>query len=154
MFRELHSLMNWLKSFWKALNTPVTPTGRKLDSQVWHRTHDRWPYSEGLNNFTPRAQKVLALARQEADLFHHNFVGTEHLLLGLISLGQGTAVAVLQKMGLDLESVRQEVKKQVGLGPDQRIFGNIPYTPRVKKVLALAAKEAHTLQHTYVARLR
>jgi ATP-dependent Clp protease ATP-binding subunit ClpC len=105
---------------------------------------------EAMNNFTPRAQQVLALARKEADRFNHNFVGTEHLLLGLIKLGQGVAVNVLQKMGLDLETVRMEVEKQVGTGPDQKMIGNIPYTPRVKKVLALAAKEAKNLNHTYV----
>ena len=105
---------------------------------------------EAMNNFTPRAQQVLALARKEADRFNHNFVGTEHLLLGLIKLGQGVAVNVLQKMGLDLETVRLEVEKQVGTGPDQKMVGNIPYTPRVKKVLALAAKEAKALNHTYV----
>jgi ATP-dependent Clp protease ATP-binding subunit ClpA len=105
---------------------------------------------EGLKIFTPRAQQVLALARREADRFHHNFVGTEHLLLGLIKLGQGVAVNVLQKLGLDLETVRLEVEKQVGTGPEQKLLGNIPYTPRVKKVLALAAKEARALNHTYV----
>jgi len=74
---------------------------------------------EAMNNFTPRAQQVLALARKEADRFNHNFVGTEHLLLGLIKLGQGVAVNVLQKIGLDLETVRMEVEKLVGTGPDQ-----------------------------------
>tara|TARA_Y100001968_G_scaffold249839_1_gene234778 strand:+ start:804 stop:3290 length:2487 start_codon:yes stop_codon:yes gene_type:complete len=103
-----------------------------------------------MNNFTPRAQQVLALARKEADRFNHSFVGTEHLLLGLINLGQGVAVNVLQKMGLDLETVRLEVEKQVGTGPDQKLAGNIPYTPRVKKVLELSKKEAKALHHTYV----
>ena len=103
-----------------------------------------------MNNFTPRAQQVLALARKEADRFNHNYVGTEHLLLGLIKLGQGVAVNVLQKMGLDLETVRMEVEKQVGSGPETKMVGNIPYTPRVKKVLALAGKEAKSLQHSYV----
>jgi ATP-dependent Clp protease ATP-binding subunit ClpA len=107
-------------------------------------------FLEPMNNFTPRAQQVLALARKEADRFNHNFVGTEHLLLGLIKLGQGTAVKVLQKLGLDLETVRREVEKQVGTGPDQKIIGNIPYTPRVKKVLMFAAKEAKALSHTFV----
>ncbi len=106
--------------------------------------------SDEMSNFTPRAQQVLALARKEADRFNHNFVGTEHLLLGLIKLGQGVAVNVLQKMGLDLETVRQEVEKQSKAGPDQKQVGNIPYTPRVKKVLALASKEAKALNHTYV----
>src|SRR6476646_474729 len=105
---------------------------------------------EAMNNFTPRAQQVLALARKEADRFNHNFVGTEHLLLGLIKLGQGVAVNVLQKMGLDLEPGRMKFEKQVGTGPDQKMIGNIPYTPRVKKVLALAQKEAKALNHTYV----
>jgi len=103
-----------------------------------------------VNNFTPRAQQVLALARKEADRFNHNYVGTEHILLGLIKLGQGVAVNVLQKMGLDLETVRMEVEKQVGTGPDTKVTGNIPYTPRVKKVLALASKEAKALHHSYV----
>src|SRR5437762_3338946 len=103
-----------------------------------------------MNNFTPRAQQVLALARKEADRFNHNYVGTEHLLLGLIKLGQGVAVNVLGKMGLDLDTIRMEVEKQVGAGPDQKMIGNIPYTPRVKKVLSLAAKEARALNHTYV----
>src|SRR5258707_8625798 len=106
---------------------------------------------EPMNNFTPRAQQVLALARKEADRFHHNYVGTEHLLLGLIKLGQGVAVSVLQKMGLDLETVRGEVEKQVGIGQESKApVGSIPYTPRVKKVLALAGKEAKALNHSYV----
>jgi ATP-dependent Clp protease ATP-binding subunit ClpC len=105
---------------------------------------------ESMSNFTPRAQQVLALARKEADRLNHNFLGTEHLLLGLIKLGQGVAVNVLQAMGIDLETVRLEVEKQVGTGPDQKMIGNIPYTPRVKKVIALAQKEAKNLNHTYV----
>jgi len=128
--------VGWLKSFGEALNTPMPPESH--ESGVT------------LTNFTPRAEQVLGLARQEAHRFHHNFVGTEHLLLGLIRLGQGTAVVVLGKMGLDLEAVRLEVEKQVGTGPDQKVSGYIPYTPRVKKVLALAAKESKALNHTYV----
>src|SRR5438046_8960817 len=103
-----------------------------------------------MNNFTPRAQQVLALARKEADRFNHNYVGTEHLLLGLIKLGQGVAVNVLQKMGLDLETVRMEVEKQVGSGPETKMVGNVHYTPRVKKVLALEGKEAKDLNNSYV----
>ena len=93
---------------------------------------------------------MLALARKEADRFNHNYIGTEHILLGLIKLGQGVAVNVLERMGLDLETVRVEVEKQVGSGPDQKTAGNIPYTPRVKKVLSLANKEAKALNHSYV----
>src|SRR6266481_1293323 len=103
-----------------------------------------------MNNFTPRAQQVLALARKEADRFNHNYVGTEHLLLGLIKLGQGVAVNVLQKMGLDLERIRMEVEEHVGSNPETNMIGNIPYTPRVKKVMALAGKEAKALNHSYV----
>ncbi|HTV63783.1 MAG TPA: ATP-dependent Clp protease ATP-binding subunit [Alphaproteobacteria bacterium] len=105
---------------------------------------------ESMSNFTPRAQQVLALARKEADRFNHNYLGTEHLLLGLIKLGQGVAVNVLQGMGIDLETVRMEVEKQTGTGPDQKMMGNIPYTPRVKKVLDLARREAKNLNHTYI----
>src|SRR5580704_7274136 len=105
---------------------------------------------EPMNNFTPRAQQVLALARKEAERFNHHYVGTEHLLLGLINLGQGVAVNVLQRMGLDLEGVRMEVEKHVGPHPEAKMIGNIPYTPRVKKVLALAGKEAKALNHSYV----
>ena len=103
-----------------------------------------------MNNFTPRAQQVLSLARKEADRFHHNYVGTEHILLGLIKLGQGVAVSVLQRLGLDLETVRGAVEKQVGMGTETKAQGSIPYTPRVKKVLALAGKEAKALNHSYV----
>lgn len=101
-------------------------------------------------NLTPRGQQVLALARMEAHRFNHNFVGTEHLLLGIIKLGQGEAVKVLQKLGLDFDTVRLEVEKQVGTGPDQKAMGNIPYTPRFKKVLSLANEQARALRHTYV----
>src|SRR2546422_104378 len=129
--------MNWFKAFWKRVGFDMKTEGGE--------------FPEPLNNLTPRAQQVLALARTEADRFNHNFVGTEHLLLGLIRLGQGTALNVLGKMGLDLETVRREVEKQVGTGPDQKAKPGIPpYTPRVKKVLVLAAKEAKALNHTYV----
>jgi hypothetical protein len=128
--------VNWFKSFWKALTAP--PAGGRHNSL------------QHMSNFTPHAQQVLAIARQEADRFNHNFVGTEHLLLGLIRLGQGTAVRVLEKMGLALETVRMEVEKMVGTGPDQKMIGNIPYTPRVKRALSLAAKEASALNHNYV----
>jgi ATP-dependent Clp protease ATP-binding subunit ClpC len=107
-----------------------------------------------LGNFTPRAQQVIALARTEADRFHHNFLGTEHLLLGLIKLDKGVGVNVLKKIGLDLETLRMEVETLVGTGPKQNVFGDIPYappyTPRVKKALSLALEEAKALNHTYV----
>src|SRR5260221_374565 len=103
-----------------------------------------------MNDFTPRAQHVLVLARKEAERFNDNYVGTEHLLLGLIKLGEGVAVNVLQMMGLDLERVRMELEKHVGPHPATNMVGNIPSTPRVKKVLALAGKEANALNHSFV----
>ena len=103
-----------------------------------------------MDNFTPRAQQVLQLARKEADRFNHGYVGTEHILLGLIALGHGVAVNALQSMGIDLASVRMEVEKAVGTGPETKTIGNIPFTPRAKKVLALSASEARGLGHSYV----
>ncbi len=103
-----------------------------------------------MNNFTPRAQQVLQLAKKEADRFNHGYVGTEHVLLGLIALGQGVAVNVLQKMGVNLDAVRMEVEKAVGVGPETKTVGNLPFTPRVKKVLALAGSEARSLNHSYI----
>src|ERR1035438_9092838 len=128
--------MNRIKSLWKTLAAASASAGQES--------------FELLANFTPRAQQVLALAHKEADRFHHHFIGTEHVLLWLIILGQGVAVNVLQTLGLDLETVHLEVEKQVGTGPDQTSRAMIAYTPRVKKVLALAAKEAKALNHTYV----
>ncbi len=103
-----------------------------------------------MNNFTPRAQQVLQLARKEADRFNHGYVGTEHILLGIIALGQGVAVNALQRLGVNLEAVRLEVEKAVGVGPETKTVGNLPFTPRVKKVLALAGSEARSLNHAYV----
>jgi ATP-dependent Clp protease ATP-binding subunit ClpC len=103
-----------------------------------------------MNQFTPRAQQVLALARKEVDRLSHNYVGTEHLLLGLIRLHQGGGANVLQKLSLSLETLRIEVEKYVSSVPKEKMSGNIPYTPRVKVVLALAAKEAKSLDRSYV----
>ena len=101
-------------------------------------------------NYTPRAQQVIQLARTEADRFNHPYVGTEHILLGLVALGQGVAVTVLERMGISLESLRLEVEKAVGQGPETKTVGNVPFTPRAKKVLQLATAEARALNHTYV----
>ena len=93
-----------------------------------------------MNNFTPRAQQVLALARKEADRFHHNYVGTEHILLGLIKLGQGVAVSVLQKMGLDLEtakavrSVWQKMNDQFGPESDFTRIVEMVEKPRLIRI--------------------
>src|SRR5580658_8973576 len=94
------------------------------------------------SNFTPRAQQVMLLARKEADHLHHNYLGTEHVLLGLISLGQGVAVNVLSGLGLNLENIRTEVEKLTGTGPVENSAAKAPFTPRAKKVLAYAREEA------------
>ncbi|MDB6110807.1 MAG: oxidoreductase [Pedosphaera sp.] len=103
-----------------------------------------------LSNFTPMAQRALGLAAKEARRLGHNFVGTEHLLLGLMALGQGVAIAVLLKLGLSLEAVRLEIEQHVGTGPEGKLTTPIPYTPRLKRVLVLAAKEARNLEHTAI----
>ncbi|MBM4147976.1 MAG: ATP-dependent Clp protease ATP-binding subunit [Lentisphaerae bacterium] len=104
----------------------------------------------GFANFTPRAQRVIQLARREADNFNHPYVGTEHLLLGLVALGEGVAVSVLEKLGVSLEAVRMEVEQAVGQGPETKTVGNLPFTPRAKKVLQLAIAEAQAMNHSYV----
>jgi ATP-dependent Clp protease ATP-binding subunit ClpC len=108
-------------------------------------------------NFTPRSQQVLVLARQAADRMRNNYVGTEHLLIGLIELGQGIAVNVLKKLGVTLETVREKVREQVvdlsSQDDDSKALiyaESIPFTPRVKKVLLMAANEARALQHPYI----
>lgn len=143
--------MNWFKKFWKKLMAPPPNPARILlpRSAISPGKPIKQPGAD-FSNFTPRAQKVIELARQEADRLNHNFVGTEHLLLGLVRLGQGVAINVLTNFGIDLETVRLEVEKQVGKGPEQEKVGTIPSTPRVKKVLALAAKEAVGLNDGYV----
>ncbi len=103
-----------------------------------------------MNNFTPRAQQVLAHARREADRFNHHYIGTEHLLLGLLKLGKGVAVTILENLGVELSAVRKQVEEQIGRGTEPQAEGNIPYTPRVRKVLAMANREAQELNHTYV----
>ncbi len=102
-------------------------------------------------NFSPRARRVVELARVEARRFHHNYVGTEHILLGLIKLGEGVAVNVLGRMGVELKRVRELVEKQVGKGPEEaKAPDNLPLTPRVQKVFTYARSEAAKLNHAYI----
>src|SRR3989339_576606 len=102
------------------------------------------------NRFTERARKVIILAKEEARRFNHDYIGTEHILLGLIREGEGVAAAVLEKMGVDLQTIRLEVEKVVQPGPTTQILGDIPFTPRAKKALELAAEEARSLGHNYI----
>jgi ATP-dependent Clp protease ATP-binding subunit ClpC len=102
------------------------------------------------NRFTERARKVIILAKEEARRFNHDYIGTEHLLLGLIREGEGVAATVLQKLGISLENIRLEIEKLVQPGPTTQIIGDIPFTPRAKKTLELAAEEARSLGHNYI----
>ncbi|MFH1678938.1 MAG: ATP-dependent Clp protease ATP-binding subunit [Candidatus Omnitrophota bacterium] len=102
------------------------------------------------NRFTERARKVIILAKEEARRFNHDYIGTEHILLGLVREGEGVAAAVLQNMGTSLETIRLEVEKLVKPGPTTQILGDVPFTPRSKKVLELAAEEARSLGHNYI----
>ena len=100
--------------------------------------------------FTDRARKVMALANQEAQRFNHEYIGTEHILLGLVKEGSGVGANVLKNLGVDLRKVRLEVEKLVKSGPDMVTMGKLPQTPRAKKVIEYAIEEARNLNHNYV----
>ncbi|MDP6046857.1 MAG: Clp protease N-terminal domain-containing protein, partial [Phycisphaerae bacterium] len=100
--------------------------------------------------FTERARKVMALANQEAQRFNHEYIGTEHVLLGLIKEGSGVGANVLRNLGVDLPKVRMEIEKLVKAGPDMVTMGKLPQTPRAKKVVEYAIEEARNLNHNYV----
>ena len=103
-----------------------------------------------MNRFTERAQKVILIAQEEAKRLNHDYVGTEHILLGLVALGEGVAAQVLSNLGVDLKKVRTEVEKVVGTGDNIMLLGEIPFSPRAKKVLELAVEEAQNMGHYYV----
>ena len=102
------------------------------------------------DRFTDRAKKVMNLARQEAQRFNHEYLGTEHILLGLVQEGSGVAANVLKNMGIDLNKIRMEVEKIVKTGPSMVTMGQLPFTPRAKKVLELSMEEAGNLGHNYI----
>src|SRR3954447_14300242 len=104
------------------------------------------------SRFTDRARKVMQLANQEAQRFNHEYIGTEHILLGLIEEGAGVAANVLKNLRIDLKMVRREVERIVQCGPDadQVVMGRLPHTPRTKKVIEYAIEEARNLNHNYV----
>lgn len=102
------------------------------------------------NRFTERARKVIILAKEEAKRFNHDYIGTEHILLGLIREGEGVASAVLQNMGLSLDKIRLEIEKLVQPGPATAVAGDIPFTPRAKRVIELSMEEARQLGHNYI----
>ncbi|MEZ6242552.1 MAG: Clp protease N-terminal domain-containing protein [Phycisphaerales bacterium] len=100
--------------------------------------------------FTDRARKVMALANQEAQRFNHEYIGTEHILLGLVKEGSGVGANVLKNLDVDLRKVRLEVEKLVKAGPEMVTMGKLPQTPRAKKVIEYAIEEARNLNHNYV----
>jgi len=102
------------------------------------------------DRFTDRAKKVMNLARQEAQRFNHEYLGTEHILLGLVQEGSGVAANVLRNMNIDLAKIRTEVEKLVKTGPSMVTMGQLPFTPRAKKVLELSMEEAGNLGHNYI----
>ncbi len=99
--------------------------------------------------FTDRARRVVVLAQEEARVLKHNYIGTEHLLLGLIHLGEGVAARALESLGVSLEAVRQQVEEVVGVGKGSQ-SGHIPFTPRAKRVLELSLRESLQLGHEYI----
>ncbi|MBN2020988.1 MAG: ATP-dependent Clp protease ATP-binding subunit [Sedimentisphaerales bacterium] len=100
--------------------------------------------------FTDRARKVMALANQEAQRFNHEYIGTEHILLGLVKEGSGVGATVLKNLDVDIKKLRLEVEKLVKSGPDMVTMGKLPHTPRAKKVIEFAIEEARSLNHNYV----
>jgi ATP-dependent Clp protease ATP-binding subunit ClpC len=102
------------------------------------------------NRFTERAQRIVLIAQEEAKRLNHDYVGPEHVLLGLIALGEGVAAQVLANLGVDLRRVRSEIEKIVGTGDNVMLLGEIPFTPRAKKVLEYAVEEAQHMGHSYV----
>jgi ATP-dependent Clp protease ATP-binding subunit ClpC len=99
--------------------------------------------------FTDRARQVVALAQEEARMLNHDYIGTEHILLGLIHEGDGVAARSLESLGISLDAVRQQVQEIIGRG-QQAPSGHIPFTPRAKKVLELSLREALQLGHNYI----
>ncbi|MDO8525979.1 MAG: Clp protease N-terminal domain-containing protein, partial [Candidatus Omnitrophota bacterium] len=102
------------------------------------------------NRFTERARKVILLAKEEAKRFNHDYIGTEHILLGLVREGEGVAAAVLASFGLSPDKIRLEVEKLVQPGPTTVVSGDLPFTPKAKKVIELAMEEARSLGHNYI----
>ena len=99
--------------------------------------------------FTDRARRVVVLAQEEARLLNHSYIGTEHILLGLIHEGEGVAAKALESLGISLEAVRSQVEEIIGQGGSSP-SGHIPFTPRAKKVLELSLREALQLGHNYI----
>jgi len=128
----------------------------KRFKQLWQTLRDAASESRGiqfddpLQDFTPRARTVVARAAKHSARMRHGFIGTEHLILGLLEMGQGVAFSVLKRLDVDLDQVRRKVEGQVQPGPHEPTQSDLPFTPRLKRVLELAHEERKALQHTYL----
>ncbi len=107
-------------------------------------------FEENKKKMTPRAKQVLSLAQKEAKRFNHDYIGSEHLLLGLVALGEGVAVSVLQQMNVNLEKLRLEVEKQCGVGNDLQLAGDLPFTNNSKKIIQKSAEEAKGMNYNFI----
>ena len=104
-----------------------------------------------MNNFTPRAQQIISLARREALRFHHNYIGAEHILLGLLKLGQGYAIPILQRAGVDIPATIDLIEQSLTPGNSQHTGeASLPFTQRVRRIIEIAGEEAQALGHYYV----
>ncbi len=126
---------------------PSTEYGVRIGCRGPREAH---PIIAMYERFTDRARKVMQLANQEAQRFNHEYIGTEHVLLGLIKEGSGVAAQVLKNLDVNVRTIRLEVEKLVQSGPDMVTMGKLPTTPRAKSVIGHAMKEAHSLNHNYV----
>ena len=102
------------------------------------------------SRFTERAKRVVIMAKEEATRMNHPQVGTEHILLGLVRVGSGVALAVIEKMGIDIRKIRSEIEKKAKTGSPTLILGEMPLSPQAKRVLELSLEEAAALGHNYV----
>ncbi len=125
---------------------PYTVSREGRGDRVGNGSYDRVMFER----FTDRARRVVVLAQEESRLLNHNFIGTEHLLLGLIHDGEGVAAKALQSMSISTEAIRAQVIEVVGEGAGSAPSGHIPFTPRAKKVLELSLREALQLGHNYI----
>jgi len=129
------------------LEVPMSPIGAPFSAD--HYVSAESPRDGCIDLFTDRARRVVVLAQEEARLLNHNYIGTEHILLGLIHEGEGVAAKALESLGISLEKVRQQVEEIIGAGQSPP-SGHIPFTPRAKKVLELSLREALQLGHNYI----
>jgi len=127
----------------------TSPSGVTYGPQTPGASRPHQGYRDSFGRFTERARKVLSLSQEEAQRFNHNYIGTEHLLLGLVREGDGVAAKVLQNLSVGLQGAREQVEQIIGRG-DRVVVGEIGLTPRAKKVLELAVDEARRLNHHYI----